>query len=279
MKKSLLCVLLCCGVARAQPIAPEKPQQTLTKEAAWFEAIWKDDIAMARELIARPDYDPLLWLPQVHRDNALGYALHLGRNEIAIAMMQAAPIDAYLSDIRVFSSLSERHSLPALRALMANPRFDPNVRSQGIPLLVNLALEGNSEGMQLLLDHPKIDATARDKDNGATALMVAAWSRFPRTVALILADKRIDPNAVADDYDGDTALHRAARNVRSSAITLLLADERTDANILNKAGQSPLDVAIERGWPAVAPFLEWEKVGVSPAQKAQIAAIRPAARE
>ena len=196
------------------------------------------------------------------------------RNEIAIEMIKAAPTDAYLGERRVLGNISDHRLVPALRAMMAAPNFDPNGRAGGTPLLVNLAFEGNAEGVQLLLNRPDLDATARKQTDGVTALMAAAWSPIPRVVAVLLADKRIDPNAVTQD-GGDSALHVAAWKGRAGAISLLLADERVDANILNKAGESPLAIAIEQGWFAVAPFLEWEKVAVSAEQKAQIAQIRP----
>ena len=82
--------------------------------------------------------------------------------------------------------------------------------------------------------------------HGPTALFNICMSGRSRSVKLLLADSRLDPN-IADTSSGSTPLHAAAGNGHACCLELLLADPRVGVNQADLNGDTPLHIAANQG--------------------------------
>ena len=84
--------------------------------------------------------------------------------------------------------------------------------------------------------------------------MRAAEEGHASVVALLLADKRVDPNMT--DQDGFTALMHSAEEGHASVVELLLADKRVDPKMTNQKGDTAVQLAGSKGYVGVVKLLK-----------------------
>jgi ankyrin repeat protein len=106
--------------------------------------------------------------------------------------------------------------------------------------------------MRLLLQHPNIDADAKDND-GFSPLLWAARDGYESVVRLLL--ERQDVTADAKTADGDTALTWASANGHEAMVRLLLEKTNVDVNWKNRLGRNALSLAAQGGHQAIVRLL------------------------
>ena len=123
--------------------------------------------------------------------------------------------------------------------------------------LWDAAIAGDTVAIgQALTDGAKVDSLdVRRSQNGRKALNWAAWHNHAPAVRFLVAHGA-PVNGV--NRTGFTALHHAAENGSAEAAAALL-EVGADPAWPNGAGQSPAEVARERGHPAIAERIEAKK--------------------
>lgn len=270
------------GISHAAPVAaaPIVAPAPASIQLAWNEALALGDVEAARRLVAAPGFSPLMKIDGWQR-SILFVALEQERGEIAALMIERAPAEFFVDGKAEIWNLAETENLPALRALLRRGGFDPNTRDKEHfqqTLLMQAANNANLEAMKLLLADTRTDINARDSDgdsvltNVSSSAYIGGLSYAP-VVALLLADKRMDVNAM--DADGDTALHLAAGdNLSTDNLELLLLDPRVKTSLKNKAGQTPLALAIAGENLLAIEIMRALGVRASIPEMSQIAALR-----
>jgi hypothetical protein len=167
-----------------------------------------------------------------------------------------------------------RHTTPAVvRLLLQRSGLDPDhADAAGRSLLIELASGPQSPDPDLTawlitghdINHPADDGTTAffhavlnnhlelatqllaagtdpdvaNRNNGATALIIAVALRQDPLVRWLLKLSRLDPNR--SDDTGSTALHLAARLGSAPVVQALVEDDRTDPNRADVDGRTPL---------------------------------------
>lgn len=258
---------LCCFAT----FAGAQPGSGAT-EPCWVEIIGKKDVAAARELAAKPGFDPLMRMSEIDT-SLLAYALEMESGQVASVLIVHAKPETYLRNPNVIHPLYMIGNESALKLVLANPKFDPNQLVRGAPLLWLAVSVGNLEAVKALLANPRIRPMTRD-ENGETPLFTLIDSRSGALAALLLADKRIDPNAV--DKNGNSALHINAHYGDAGVLQKLVNDPRTHPNLKNKKGQTPLFVAASSDLDLVRVLVANPRVKVGAKEKSQIAKLKRA---
>jgi len=83
-----------------------------------------------------------------------------------------------------------------------------------------------------------------------TALHKAAFWGHDAATKYLVEECKLNPNA--QDFSGDTALHDSARFGHAKVVDTLIKGGAS-LSIKNKKGQTPYDVAVEYGYPALVP--------------------------
>lgn len=102
------------------------------------------------------------------------------------------------------------------------------------------AMHGSLEKVQQLSS--VADVHAGESSSGRTALHKAAYWGHAHVVDYLIDTLHLNVNAV--DFNGDTPLHDAARFAHDKVVEKLIASG-ADLAAKNKAGQTPLEVAVE----------------------------------
>lgn len=127
--------------------------------------------------------------------------------------------------------------------LNANATVDKATSDDGTTPLLMAAWCGHTEVVQDLLEF-NADANIASTDIGNTPLFVAAEEGHSAIVKLLLSsESRIDTERLGDKM---TALHAAVNNSRSEVVGQLLK-ARAAVNSLTSGGQTPLQLATEKG--------------------------------
>ncbi|HVB89695.1 MAG TPA: ankyrin repeat domain-containing protein, partial [Beijerinckiaceae bacterium] len=119
------------------------------------------------------------------------------------------------------------------------------------PLLMACAF-GNFELAKLFLDW-RADPNIANVE-GLTPLIAASAENNPNLVELLL---QCNADGAAVDNDGNTALHQACERDHFEVVRIVLNDARINAELKNKAGLTPLRLAIHhRSEDAIAILIE-----------------------
>eukprot|EP00927_Polykrikos_kofoidii_P040456 TRINITY_DN3457_c0_g1_i3.p1 TRINITY_DN3457_c0_g1~~TRINITY_DN3457_c0_g1_i3.p1 ORF type:complete len:771 (-),score=127.48 TRINITY_DN3457_c0_g1_i3:255-2567(-) len=109
------------------------------------------------------------------------------------------------------------------------------------------AMHGSTERMKPFAPMTHVDE--REGNSGRTALHKASFWGHIQTITYLLDECKANPNV--QDLAGDTPLHDAVRFGHALLVDKLLASG-ADRKIMNKAGKTPADVAVEYGKHAIA---------------------------
>lgn len=112
------------------------------------------------------------------------------------------------------------------------------------------AMHGSTERMKPFAPLTNVDE--REANSGRTALHKASFWGHIQTITYLLDECKANPNV--QDLTGDTPLHDAVRFGHAPLVDKLLASG-ADRTIMNKAGKTPEDVAVEYGKQAIAATL------------------------
>jgi len=128
--------------------------------------------------------------------------------------------------------------------------------SYGQTSLLNAALEGHLEVVQLLLSTPGIEPNKAEPSEGLTPLFGASQEGHVDVVRELLSHPKTDPNqALTHDSfftkEGATPLLAASVKGNDAVVKELLSHPQTDPNQADKWGATPLWVASEKGHEAV----------------------------
>ncbi|RDW81501.1 uncharacterized protein DSM5745_05058 [Aspergillus mulundensis] len=229
-------------------------------------------------LLESPDIDPNAVGNSRVKDTPLCCAVDGGHFEIVERLLACERVDVnqpsldrgmtplYISVIMRDHEVGQRMT----GLLLAHPDIDPNLANgDGWPTpLMEAAMAGDIVRFRSLLEHPRLDLSARD-DQGKPVLSYAVLSRNTELVQLML-DRGANLN---EEYrDGSSALADAARYSRASmvpfllargadpriglplhaavwldigAVQPLLADPRTEVNARDRQGRTALSHAAE----------------------------------
>ncbi|MDR2946302.1 MAG: ankyrin repeat domain-containing protein [Candidatus Adiutrix sp.] len=176
------------------------------------------------------------------------------RTERAVALLLEAGADVHARDSFEQTPLIEgANGYPGVVSLLLAAGSDVNAkRDDGTTALMMAAVSGSAESVSLLLG-AGADVNAKDND-GQTPLMHAARNdeSSEQAARLLLA---AGADVHAKDNDGETALFNAARFSHTEAAQLLLA-AGADVNVKNNDGQTPLlSEAMYSGRAKTAPLL------------------------
>lgn len=133
-----------------------------------------------------------------------------------------------------------------LRELLQDPRVDVNAKNRNGKTVLHLAArEGDVESVRVLLQDPRIEVNARDND-GYTVLIQSACYSAVEVIRELLKDQRVEVNA--SNNNGNTALHLATWNGHIENVRELLKDPRTEVNVRNKDGDTALHLVACNGY-------------------------------
>ena len=156
------------------------------------------------------------------------------------------------------SGAEEEAIVATARALLENDDIDPNAKDPQNKTPLVLA-EKVDEVKRLLIHHPKINPDTESE--GVTALSVSAnlgdWDAL-RT----LQKRSANPHGGSVDKKGNTMLHFLIdKDAPQDLIEQTLSAKTVDANALNKAGLTPLLLAIQlKRWSLVRELLKVKEI-------------------
>ncbi|KAK2788475.1 hypothetical protein FQN53_003621 [Emmonsiellopsis sp. PD_33] len=175
-----------------------------------------------------------------------------------------------------------------MKILLDTGKVDPACQDHDGRTLLHFAARHGHEGViKLLLDTGEVNPACQDHD-GWTSLHWAAKCGHEGVVKLLLDIRKVDP--ACQDHDGWTSLHWAAKCGHAEVVKLLLDTGKADPtcqnrpgrtalgiaaifghegvvkllldnckpddiNIKDKSGETPLDIAVSRGYTHIAEML------------------------
>ncbi|KAI1328971.1 ankyrin repeat-containing domain protein [Xylariaceae sp. FL0255] len=203
------------------------------------------DIDILHELL--PQNTTNLNLTTCSEGNPLAQAVDLGQFHIVRLLLEQPDIDP--------NARFENFQSDSIMRLITNKKtgnyhlYDP---CQGMETYGSVAhvwisawsLASNTQCLEALLQHNKIDPNLKDDRFKRTPLYVAVLYEEQERVQLLLAHPRTNPN-LRDIY-GWTALHGAVYCRNSRIVGFLLAHAQIDPNRADEEGRTPLLIAVDR---------------------------------
>lgn len=146
---------------------------------------------------------------------------------------------------------------------------DPNERNKDGALPIHIAKVYNIEALKLLINDPRTDINAPDK-NGETILHTLVRRRVSDLCTELLKEEKY--NLDMADNKGETILHIAVRNNDEAMINTIIKNERFhNFGAPNSEGKTALALAQEKGMGSIVLLLESEGAAAiaKSAQKAE----------
>ena len=215
----------------------------------WLSAISSDDADELARLLAANNAQSLLSLTATNGKSALMVAAKKGRLSLARSLVEAG------ADV---NAITDTNGTPFMFAILGNSQqvaqwlmdqgADVNtVGSNGWTALTIAAAKGNVPLLQWLIKQGA-DTQVRDVYR-FTPLMRSVDNGYVEAAAVLLSLVETDVNA-RDEYD-NTPLHHAV-SVGNIPMVNLLLEHGADPNIVNRDGDSPLELARELADDSVA---------------------------
>jgi hypothetical protein len=239
---------------------------TLWGYTALHQALRRDNALRNIELMLEHGADPAiktvtkvkaLFTPDFAPRSGLGIAAHRGRGDVLEAMERRG-IAMEFSGVDRLIAACARNDAAALRAIAERePQLVQELLAEGGRLLVEFAGTNNDEGVRMLLDLGVSVNAPYDGDpyfgipKDSTALHVAAWKAWPKTLKLLI-ERGATVNA--EDAKGQTPLMLAVKACIDSYWTNRRSPESVEA--LLKAGASVSGVDYPCGYSEVDTLLQ-----------------------
>ncbi|CAA6656850.1 unnamed protein product [Spirodela intermedia] len=170
--------------------------------------------------------------------DALHIAAKQGDVDVLQVLLEALPELSMTVDstntTALHTAATQGHAEVLKMLLAVNGDLAKIARSNGKTALHSAARNGRLEVVKALLNREHA-ITARKDKKGQTALHMAELLRCDPSLTNMV------------DSKGNTALHIAAMKGRDQVAKILLESEETDAGILNRAGDTALDIAEKAG--------------------------------
>ncbi len=174
--------------------------------------------------------------------------------------LQIDEIDPNVQDMRGRNALmiaSSKGTYNSVYTLMATyQNLDVRaVDNYNTTALMLASSEGRQDIVDLLLQHPGVDADKKDTD-GYTALMLASINGHTDVISSLLTSGRADVNA--DNLFGYTALMFASMNNHMQVVQTILdvSTDNVDINAKNSWGQPAYNLAVMNGHTKVMDILQ-----------------------
>jgi len=241
-------------------------QMTRWGYTALHQALRRDNHLRNIKLMLEHGADPAIktvtkvkapFTPDFEQRSSFAIGAHRGRGDVLKAMEQRG-IALEFSDVDRLIAACARNDAAAVHAIAERtPQLVQELLAKGGRLLAEFAGNDNAEGVQLLLDlGVSVDALYDgdpyfDIAKDSTALHVAAWKAWPKTVKLLI-ERGAPINA--EDAKGRTALMLAVKACVDSYWMNRRWPESTDA--LLKAGASISGVDYPSGYAEVDALLQ-----------------------
>ena len=239
---------------------------TIWGYTALHQTLRRDNALRNIELMLEHDADPAIktvtkiaaHFPPVNgQRSAVSIAARRGRGDVLEAMERRGIATDFSGVDRLIAACA-RGNAAALRAIAASePQLVQELLSDGGRLLAEFAGANNDEGVRMLLDlGVPVDALYDgdpyfDIAKDSTALHVAAWKAWPKTVKLLI-ERGAPINA--EDAKGRTALMLAVKACVDSYWTNRRSPESVEA--LLKAGASVNGIDYPSGYAEVDSLLQ-----------------------
>ena len=184
-------------------------------------------------------------------------AAHRGRGDVLAALEQRGFALEFSGVDRLISACARANAKAAKAIADSKPQLLNELLAQGGTLLAEFAGNGNIKGVQLLIDlGVPVDALYDgdpyfDIAKNSTALHVAAWKAWPKTVKLLIER---GANVNPQDAKGRTPLMLAVKACVDSYWTNRRSPESVEA--LLKAGASISGVDYPCGYAEVDALLQ-----------------------
>jgi ankyrin repeat protein len=244
---------------------------TLWGYTALHQALRRDNALRNIELMLEHGADPAIktvtkiaaHFPPVNgQRSGVAIAAHRGRGDVLEAMERRGIAMEFSGVDRLIAACARNDAAAASAIAEREPQLVQELLAEGGRLLAEFAGTNNEEGVRMLLDLGVPVNAPYDGDpyfgipKDSTALHVAAWKAWPKTVKLLIER---GANVNAQDAKGQTPLMLAVKACVNSYWTNRRSPESVEA--LLRAGASISGVAFPCGYDEVDKLLQSKRFG------------------